>query len=103
MMVPLDYPQTSPVAVKGADRCFCQKKKKQLFPCAKAETENTGFLHVKANKHCSTCEERMLSKECMCPNHNQRMYDKKLFFSSDKFALTTIFPCPCFFHAKYSV
>ena len=57
---------------------------------------SSGFLHVKANEPCSTCEERMLSKECVCPNQNQGMYDKKLFFSSDKFALTTIFPCPCF-------
>lgn len=144
-MVPLDYSQTSLVAVKDADRCFCQgkkkkrkkkknqrkKKKRNLFPCVEAKTGNTeyvqietqrvkfgsmlllnlllhfipslstGFLRVKADECCSTCEERRLSKECMCPNHNQRIYNKKLFFSSDKSALTAIFPCPCFFHAKY--
>lgn len=73
-----------------------KEKKINLFPCVEAKTGNTeyvqietqrvkfgsmllfnlvlhfipslstGFLRVKADEHCSTCEERRLSKECKC-------------------------------------
>ena len=59
------------------------------------------ILHVKANEHRSVRGERMLSKGCMCPDHSQGTCDKKRFFSGDRVALTTSFPCSCFFHAKY--